>query len=399
MSTFVSAPALAQRTNSLAASAIGSILRLADSADMVALAAGSPAPETFCATEVAEVVAELLASGPHSLQYGDTEGLWSLREWIAAEQTALVGRQVSPDGIVMAHGSQQALDLICKALIDPGDVIVVDRPSYIGALQVFQLYQPELVSVPIASDEGLDQLQSLMDGGLRPKMLYIVPNFANPSGLTLSRGQREKLADLAARHGFAIVEDDPYGKLGFTDEVSRLPALAALSDAVIRIESFSKSLFPAARLGYMTAPQGLVDVLQKFKQAADLGNSQFVERIVHGLVTRPGLLDGLLVRSRALYSDRRDTLISSLRGHLGDRLRFATPDGGFFLWAGLPDGTDATRLLTEALTSDVSFVPGAGFFADHPDVATLRLSYSCASPERLTAAGPRLAAALDRIAP
>lgn len=398
MSTAASPTVLAARTARLAESAIGSILRLADAADMISLAGGNPATETFCADEVAAAVADLLAVGPGALQYGDTSGLWQLREWIAQAQGAELGRPVDPAEIVLAHGSQQAVDLLCKAMLDPGDVVVVDRPSYVGALQVFNLYQADIVPVPIASDAGLDALRAELERGLRPKLLYIVPNFANPTGLTLSGDQRRALLEMAARHGFAVVEDDPYGDLWLTERDERPPALAAGSDQVIRLGSFSKVLFPAARLGYLVAPRAIADVLNKLKQAADLGNSHFVERIVHELVRQPGFLAAVLARSRAIYRDRREILIESLRAHVGEQLSFARPDGGFFLWASLPAGVDAGRLLAEALAVRVSFVPGAAFYATDPDVTTLRLSYSCAPTDRLAAAGPRLAAALDRLA-
>lgn len=393
----VRADELAARTTRLAESAIGSILRFADAPDMITLAAGGPAAETFCGEEVAAAVAELLATGPGPLQYGDTSGLWELREWIAQVQAGELSRPVEPAEIVLTHGSQQAVDLLCKALLDPGAVVVVDRPSYVGALQVFNLYQATIVAVPIAADAGLDALRAELDRGLRPKLLYIVPNFANPTGLTLSGEQRLALLDLAARHGFVIVEDDPYGDLWLTDRDERPLALAAGSGQVIRLGSFSKVLFPAARLGYAVAPRPIADVLSKLKQAADLGNSHFVERIVHELVRRPGFLTAVLARSRAIYRERREVLIESLRTHVGEHLSFARPDGGFFLWARMPAGADAGQLLTEALAVRVSFVPGAAFYPADPDVATLRLSYSCATPDQLAAAGPRLSAAFDRL--
>lgn len=397
MSATVSPLLLARRTSRLAESAIGSVLRLADSADLIALSAGNPAPETFAIAEVTEVVTGLLSAGPLVFQYGDTEGLWSLREWIASRESALLARPVDPAATVLTHGSQQALDLVCKALLDPGDVVIVDRPSYVGALQVFNSFQARVVSVPIAADQDLAALASALSRGPRAKFLYLVPNFANPTGLSLTMRQRETLAALAGRHGFAIVEDDPYGELWFDESGPRPTALAALSDQVIRLGSFSKVLFPAARLGYLTAPRQLTGTLQKYKQAADLGNSLFLQRIVDELVRRPGFLAGRLAISRMLYRRRRDALARSLREHVGERLLFDTPDGGFFVWARLAAGTSADRLLAEALEERVSFVPGRAFFADAPDPATLRLSFSCATTEQLAAAGGRLAAALDRV--
>ncbi|WP_320775603.1 PLP-dependent aminotransferase family protein [Streptomyces sp. CRN 30] len=397
MLELVTAP-LARRTGGLAASAVGTVLRLSDGADMTALAAGSPAPETFPAAEVAEAVGRIMAR-PGSLQYGDTEGLWPLREWIAGEQGRLLGRVVDPAATVLAHGAQQALDLLCKAVLDPGDVVVVDRPSYVGALQVFRLFEAEVVPVPLAADDDLGALAAALRDGLRPKALYVVPNFANPSGRSLTAHQRRLLVALAARYGFLLVEDDPYGELSYRADPSGPPALAALSPEAVRIGSFSKTLFPAARLGFLTAPRPLAATLNRLKQAADLGNSTFLERIVYELVRPPGAPADRLAVTRGVYRERRDVLVDALRRGLGERLRFSVPDGGFFLWARLDDGTDATALLREALAEKVSFVPGAAFFARDPDTAALRLSFSCAEPERMATAGVRLARALERTRP
>jgi 2-aminoadipate transaminase len=388
--------ALADRTTRLASSAIGSVLRLVDSPDVIALAAGSPAPETFCVDEVSDVVKRIL-SEPGTLQYGSTEGLWQMRNWLAADQSAFLGRQIDPADVTLTHGSQQALDLLCKAILDPGDVVLVDQPSYVGALQVLNLFQATIVPVAIAIDDNLDRLDASLRRGLRPKMAYVVPNFANPSGLTLSAHQRHRMVELSARHGFLVVEDDPYGELAYNRSAARPAALAALSDDVVRLGSFSKILFPAARLGYIIANPSLARVLQKLKQAADLGNSVFLETLVYELVRVPGFLPDRLIATRKLYRERRDSLVASLHESMGGQLQFSRPEGGFFIWAKLTNGVTATTLLGHALKERVSFVPGQSFFAADPDYSTLRLSFSCAAASRLTAAGPRLARALERV--
>ncbi len=387
---------MSSRTDRLAGSAIGSVLRLAEAPDIIALAAGSPALETLRPEIVAEVVTGVLAR-PGALQYGDAQGLPALREWIAAEQCGLLGRSVEPAQIVLTHGSQQALDLLCKALLDPGDVVLVDRPSYVGALQVFNLFQAQVVSVPLAADSDLSALDTALQDGLRPKLAYTVSNFANPSGLSLSLRQRQRLTELADRYGFLLVEDDPYGELWYTGHARPPAALASCSPASVRLGSFSKVLFPAARLGYVTSPPQLAEVLVKLKQAADLGNSGFLESIVHELVRRPGFMPAQLAATRRLYRDRRDALVASLRASLGSRVSFEEPHGGFFVWALLASGLSADRLLGEALAERVSFVPGHAFYAEDADQATLRLSFSNATVEQLTTAGPRLARALDRV--
>ncbi|MFE7834950.1 PLP-dependent aminotransferase family protein [Streptomyces sp. NPDC057474] len=382
---------LAARTSRLRSSAIGSVLRLAESPGIIALAAGSPARELFPNAAVQEVTDRLLRDDPDALQYGDTAGLAPLREWIATRSGTRLGTDPRPDHVTLTHGSQQALDLICKTLIDPGDVVVVDRPSYLGALQVFRLFEADVASIPLADDERLDALSTALRGGLRPRFLYVVPDFANPTGATLSLLQRRRLVELADRYGFFIVEDDPYGELRY-DPYDRpgLPALASLSDRVLRLESFSKVLFPAARLGHVTAPAELAPVIGMFKQAADLGNSGFIERVVLELVTRPGFTDDLVQAARLLYAQRRDALVAGLRRYFGDKLDFAVPGGGFFVWARFPDATNADDLLTRALTHRVSYVPGTDFYAAAPDRATLRLSFSAVGPDQLTEAAHRL---------
>ncbi|MCB5910260.1 aminotransferase-like domain-containing protein [Streptomyces pinistramenti] len=372
-------------------SAIGSVLRLAEAPGIIPLAAGSPARELFPNADVQEVTGRLLRDDPDALQYGDTAGLAELREWIVSRNATRLGISGRPEHVTLTHGSQQALDLICKTLIDPGDVIVVDRPSYIGALQVFRLFEADLVPVPLADDAQLDELSAALQGGLRPRFLYVVSNFANPTGATLSLVQRQRLAELADRYGFFIVEDDPYGELRYdARDGDTLPALASLSDRVLRLESFSKVLFPAARLGHVTAPAELAPVIGMFKQASDLGNSGFLERAVLELVTRPGFVDERIKAARMLYAQRRDALVAGVRRYFGDALDFEVPGGGFFVWARFADATNADDLLTGALTQRVSYVPGTDFYAADPDRGTLRLSFSGVGPDELTEAAHRL---------
>ncbi|MEU3660022.1 PLP-dependent aminotransferase family protein [Streptomyces sp. NPDC032940] len=381
---------LAARTAQLRSSAIGAVLRLAEAPGIIPLAAGSPAHELFPAAAVEEVSGRLLREQPGILQYGDTAGLPELREWIAAHVGARLGAPPRPEHTILAHGSQQALDLVCKALLDPGDTVVVDRPSYVGALQVFRLYEAELAPVPLASDPGLGALTDALEQGLRPRLVYTVPDFANPTGAQLTLVQRRRLAGLADRYGFVIVEDDPYGELRYDTDGTTAPppALASLSDRVIRLGSFSKVLFPAARLGYLTAPAPLAPVLGLLKQASDLGNSGFIERIVLELVTRPGFVDDQTAAARTLYAARRDALALALRRQFGDTLQFDMPGGGFFIWARFADRTDAAGLLAHSLRHRVSYVPGAEFYAAGPDRATLRLSFSgCSTGDLARAAG------------
>jgi len=381
---------LAARIERLKPSAIGAVLRLADTPDVIALAAGVPARETFCPAEVAEITARLAVDEPDLLQYGDTEGLRGLREWIAQRVGRTGGRPTDAAQVVITHGSQQAIDLICRATLDPGDVVIVDEPSYVGALQVLDLYQVTVTALPLAEDRGLDRLERALSGGLRVKLLYLVTNYANPTGLTMSETQRDKLAELAEHFGFLVIEDDPYGDLCYEPRLRTPLSIAARSDLVVRLGSFSKVLFPAARIGYMTAPGALAGVLQRLKQAADLGNSQFTQRVVHELVSQPGFVDRQIHRACAVYRARRDSLVTSLRAWFGDELEFIVPHGGFFVWARFTREVNTTDLLAKALVEGVSFVPGDAFYAGDPDVSCMRLSFSSASTEDMPEAARRL---------
>ncbi|WP_225097962.1 PLP-dependent aminotransferase family protein [Streptomyces sp. CoH27] len=385
-------PALAERTGHLADSAIGAVLRLTGTSDVIPLAAGSPAPETFCSQEFTEVTTRLLKRDPAALQYGDASGLPALRSWIAAQVPTATGRSYEADRVLLTHGSQQALDLLCKALLDPGDVVVVDRPSYLGALQVFRLFQARVVDVPISSDHGLERLGEVLASEPRTKMIYVVPAFANPTGTSLTAPRRERLSELAERYECVLVEDDPYRELGYDPAALPLPA-APPSENTVRMGSFSKVLFPGARLGYVIAPPSLIDVLMKFKQAADLGNSHLLQQVVHDLVQDSTFLAAQLDRARGVYRERRDALVSALAGAFGSVLDFEVPRGGFFVWGRFPQGTDTARLLTAALKEGVSYVPGTDFYATDPDRATLRLSFSCARAEDMPEAVERLARA------
>ncbi|MDT0444516.1 aminotransferase-like domain-containing protein [Streptomyces johnsoniae] len=386
-------PALAARMGGLSPSAIGSVLRLGDRSDVISLAGGLPAREASECPEAAAVLGPILGEHPTGLDYGDTNGLPTLREWIAGYLRADLGADSEPDDVVVVHGAQQGIDLVCKALLDPGDVVVVDRPSYIGALQVFRLFQAEVRAVPLADDPELGELTEALAHGLRPRLLYTVPNYSNPSGAVLTASQRRRLAGLAERYGFLLVEDDPYRELWLTDERPSAPALTALTDRSVHLGSFSKILFPGCRIGYLTGPPAVMSAITLVRQAADLGNSELLQRMVLALLTQDGFLDRRLDRLRALYRERRDALASALSRHLPGAA-FRPPEGGFFLWATLGPGLDSALLLPSALKHGVSYVPGAAFYPSRPEPSTARLAFSCLPPEQAGEAAARLARAL-----
>ncbi|EDY47726.1 PLP-dependent aminotransferase family protein [Streptomyces clavuligerus] len=390
---------LSRHCAALPPSVIAEALRGAARDRAISLAAGSPAATALPVDEVRSLIDRVLTR-PGALQYTDTGGLPALREWFAADVSRRTGRAVHPRRIVVTHGSQQGLDLVCRALLDPGDTVLVDRPSYSGALQLLTLHQARVRDVPIASDPELTALDRALarESSVRPvRMVYVVPSYANPTGDSLSAGQRAGLARLAERYDCVVVEDDPYRQLGFrtssADAVTDRGSDRG-SERVITLGSLSKVLSPAVRIGYLVAPEPLRTPLSRLKEAADLGNSALTQQLAHALLTTPGLLDHQVARLRGLYRERRDTLVAALREHLGDEIAFAVPDGGFFVWARLTRGLDTTELLPTALGEGVAFVPGAAFYAREPERATLRLSYATADPGELAEGCARLARAV-----
>ncbi|GLF92840.1 aminotransferase-like domain-containing protein [Streptomyces yaizuensis] len=375
-------------------SPIAQALGMAARGGTVSLAAGAPAAEALPDDETRSLLDGVL-SRPGALQYGETAGLPALREWIATDTARRTGRPVTARQVVVVHGSQQGFDLVCRAVLEPGDTVLVDRPSYSGVLQLLGLHRARVIDVPIAADPELTALDRAL--AREPvRMIYTVPTYANPTGDTLSRLQRAVLARLADRHGVLVVEDDPYRDLGFTPGAADLPPVAAGCDRVVTLGSFSKTLSPAARTGYVVVPEALATPLHRLKEAADLGNSTLSQLLVHSMVSDPARLAHRLERLRRIYRERRDILDDALRTHLGDELTYQRPGGGFFVWARLADGRDAGALLSDAVAEGVAYVPGAAFYARDPDPATLRLSYSAPSRDQLAKGCSRLARALCR---
>ncbi|MGH3784168.1 MAG: PLP-dependent aminotransferase family protein [Pseudonocardiaceae bacterium] len=388
------ATGLAARMAGVAPSAIGSVLRLGDRSDVISLAGGLPADQGLPVADVMELAARVLRQGTPGLQYGDTNGLPGLRAWISRHLHAEYGISTEPDRVLVTHGSQQGIDLVCKVLLDPGDIVVVDRPSYLGATQVFRLFQARLREVPLAEDSELAELTRALIAGLRPRVLYVVPNYANPTGVSLQERQRHRLADLARRFNFVIIEDDPYHELWFAARRPAAPAIAALTNRCVHLGSFSKTLFPSARVGYLSAPAELITPLRLARQAADLGNSEFLQRLTYELVRDDGYLRGRLHHLRTLYRERRDALGAALARHLPGGT-FQAPEGGFFIWARLGTGRVATDMLRAALDHGVSFVPGEPFYVDRPDHGMARLAFSGLSVELADTAAARLAQACE----
>lgn len=372
-------------------SAIRDLLHVVDRAGLISLAGGLPAPETFPTTELAAAFSDLLVGDPGALQYSTTEGHLPLRAWVAARHDVDVER------VLITHGSQQALDLVARALVDPGATVALADLGYVGAVQALQLAGARLLPVPSDAD-GLrvDVLEDRLRDGERPVLVYVVPNFDNPTGATLSLERRAALGALAEHYGFVVVEDDPYGELRWDGEA--LPPVAAFTERIVRLGTVSKTVCPGLRIGHVVAPEPLAQALVLVKQAVDLHTSTLAQRAVHRVVTSPGFMAAQLDRLRPLYRERCGALADALDTHLGGRLRFAAPSGGMFVWARFTDGTDTDALLPAAVERGMAFVPGRAFSVAGDHSASLRLSFATATPAQLEEGVRRLTGALEDLA-
>ncbi|MBB3229293.1 PLP-dependent aminotransferase family protein [Halomonas stenophila] len=376
-----------RRAQALTSSAIREILKVTEQPDVISFAGGLPSAATFPVEAMRAATRKVLAERAESaLQYGPSEGLGPLREWIAAQHSS-DGSEVRPSQVLLTTGSQQALDLIAKALIDPGSRVLVETPTYLGALQAFSLFEPDYVSV--ASDE-----HGLLPEALTPEViegarfLYALPNFQNPTGRRLPLSRREALATLAREQGLPIVEDDPYGDLDYQGE--RLASLRSLApQQVIHLGSFSKVLAPGLRLGYVIADEPLIAKLVQVKQAADLHTPSFTQQVVHEIVSQ-GFLNEHIPGIRALYAERCGAMLAALERHMPRGVHWNRPEGGMFIWVTLPEALDSTSLLGEAIRERVAFVPGAPFYATAPRANTLRLSFVTVAPARIEEGVERL---------
>jgi 2-aminoadipate transaminase len=377
-----------QHLATVASSPVRDLLALINRPEIISFAGGLPAPELF---DVAgwRTAFDTALSGPAArrhLQYAPTEGDPRLREHVAARMTGR-GLPTHPGQLLITTGSQQALTLLTAALLDPGAVVAVEEPTYLAALQCFQLAGARIVTV---TPDDPDAMAAVFARD-HPTLLYLVPTFANPTGRTVPAARRAEIVALAARHGVRIVEDDPYGDLRYRGD--HLTPMAALDDDVIHLGTLSKIGAPGLRLGWLRAPEHLRPALTITKQAADLHTST-IDQAAAATYLGTADLDAHIGRLRTAYRERRDTMLAALAGVLPPGATWTDPDGGMFIWARLPDGTDTATLLPTALRHDVAFVPGAPFHAARPDHATLRLAFSTSTPDQIRDGVHRLGKAL-----
>lgn len=392
----------ASAVGNISSSAIRELLKVIEQPGVISFAGGLPAPECFPAEEIGLAAERVLArEAGRVLQYGPTEGFPPLRDFLADLMRGR-GLPVGLGNLLVTNGSQQALDMIAKLLVDPGDLVVVEDPTYVGALQAFRPYQPTFATLPI-DDQGLrvDALERLLAEGRRPKFLYTVASFQNPTGVTLSAERRRALIELAARYELPIVEDDPYGELRYSGEAP--PLLSALDIErwgaprhVLYLSTFSKLLVPGLRVGWAVAPEPLLRRMVQVKQGLDLHTSSLAQAIAYE-TCRDGLLARQIPRICAVYQARRDAMLAALEQHMPAGTRWTRPDGGMFLWITLPDGYNTTDLLAVALEQQrVAFVPGGAFHANGGGENTMRLNFSFSPPEQIADGVRRLALVLGQ---
>lgn len=393
----------ADRLQNVETSAIRELFKLLGKPGIISFAGGFPDPALFDATGIAQASAAVLANNPGPvLQYGATEGWSPLREAISAFMAGK-GSRVAPDGLIVTTGSQQALDLIGKTMISPGDTIIVEAPTFLATIQCFRLYGAHIVGAPIDAD-GVDveRLEALIEQH-RPKLVYLIPTFGNPSGATLSLARRRRILEIAVRTQTLIVEDDPYGELYFGEAPP--PSLLALSESVpgsrawlAHAGSFSKILSPGLRVGWMIAPSELLAKATMCKQFSDAHTSNLTQAICAHYLSLNRLADTLAV-VRSTYAERARVMAQALQRELGDAIAFNAPQGGMFFWARLTGAggrsANAAEFAKRAIEQGVAFVPGAPFYAHDPDAASLRLSFATADVAKIDEGIARLKRALD----
>jgi len=392
-----------QRTQRMKASAIRELLAVAEKPGMISFGGGFPAPEVFPVEEFTRASKYVLENlGAEALQYGSTEGYVPLRQMIS-RHSIRSGMQVNINNILITTGSQQALDLLGKIFINRGDRILVESPTYLGALQAWNAYGAEYISVPV---DEYGMRTDLLEDALRtgPKFIYVLPNFQNPTGTTLPFERRMKLIELADRYGVPIIEDDPYGQLRYEGE--DIPSVEILDSRmreqngtytgnVIYLSTFSKILAPGLRLAWVVAPDNVIHKLALAKQGTDLNTSTFNQIVAHE-VGQHGFIDRHVEMMRKVYLERRNAMVDSLEENMPEGVSWTHPQGGLFLWVTLPEPFNSTELLPQVIEDNVAYVPGEFFHADGTGKNTMRLNFSYCSPEKINEGIARLGKAFKK---
>ncbi|MGL4767736.1 MAG: PLP-dependent aminotransferase family protein [Formosimonas sp.] len=361
-----------KRANAIKSSVIREILKVTANPEVISFAGGLPSPASFPVAQMQAAFDKVLADDAQgALQYSTTDGYAPLREWVA-QRMSTNGTSITPDQVIIVSGSQQALDLIGKVFIDEGDKVLVETPTYLGALQAFSLFAPEFISV--ASDEnGLDAAQISNQDAQTAKFIYALPNFQNPTGRMMSEERRAKLVEVARAQDLLVVEDDPYGALWY-EAAPPASLLSRMPERVIHMGSFSKVLAPGLRLGYIVAPVEIARKFEQTKQATDLHTSTIAQRVVYEVV-KDGFLDEHIPMIRTLYKNQAHCMLAALEQHMPSGVTWNQPAGGMFLWVNLPSHLNSEVVLEKALAQNVAYVPGTPFYANEVNSHTLRLAF------------------------
>jgi 2-aminoadipate transaminase len=367
---------LARRAQALGGGEITAILALAAATDVITFSGGFPDPQTFPADILAGIAAKLIAQDPGvALQYSATEGLAGARDYVAGRLEFREGAAPGPGELMITSGGIDCMELLAKSYVDPGDVVVVEAPTYLGAIMAFRGYEADVRSVAM-DDDGMrvDLLGDLLAGGLRPKIVYAIPDYQNPTGLSMNAERRHELARLARRYGFLILEDVAYRDLGFGSAPP--PSLWSLApDMVLQAGTFSKIFFPGVRLGWAAGPAEIISRLVVAKQNSDQCSGALGQRMLEEY-GRAGHLDRQIVSSRALYARRAGLMADALAAHMPDGTTWTRPQGGFYVWLTAPDGVDTVALSAMARARKVAYVPGRPFYPTEAGAAQIRLAYS-----------------------
>jgi 2-aminoadipate transaminase len=385
------------RTREGVGDALSEILAFAGATDLISFSGGFPDPATFPGETLADLLRELIRAGdPSPFQYSPTRGLPGPLDYVSERIERMDGRRPDQAELLITSGSIEALELVGKTFLDPFDLVVVEGPTYLGAIMAFRSFQARVLAVPMDADGGLriDVLANLLETGARPKLVYTIPDHQNPAGVSMSAERRTALVGLARSRGFLIVEDVAYRELGFTDEI--VPSLWSMApDVVVQAGTFSKTFFPGVRLGWAAGPEVVIEKLVTAKQNTDQCAAPLGQRLLEGY-GRAGHLDKQIVGARELYRRRADLLLGAMGKYLPEEVSWTSPAGGFFTWLTLPDGMDSVDLAREALADRVAFVPGRPFFPDGRGRTNIRLAFSRVEDEDIDEGVRRLGALLQR---
>ncbi len=385
----------AERIAGLRSSAIRDILKLMSRPGIISFAGGLPAPELFPIKEIGDAVVKVLSRhGSSALQYSITEGIIPLREKIIKK----LDKNLDIENIIITQGSQQGLDLISKLYIDKGTVVFTETPSYLGALQAFQLFQANVIAIP-SDEKGIqtDELEKKLKTN-KPGLLYLMPNFQNPTGASIPMDRRHRLLEIAGKHDFMLIEDDPYGELIFEGE--KLPSLFSLAQSknFIYMSSFSKTIAPGFRVAYVIADKEIIKKFAIVKQGTDLHTNTFGQYIVNEYLENGNYQEHISLLKRT-YKERRDCMLSAMEKYFPKSAKWNKPAGGMFIWAILPEGYDAREILMRCVEKNVAFVPGQEFFPDGSGKNTMRLNFSNATAENIEEGIRRIGEVLIKISP